>query len=41
MTPPSIIELDTVYATGGNVQTGYWNLSNESISLEVRRFNII
>lgn len=35
MTPPSIIELDTVYATGGNVQTGYWNLSNESISLEV------
>ena len=35
MTPPSVIELDTVYATGGNVQTGYWNLSNESISLEV------
>ena len=35
MTPPEVIELDTVYAIGGNIVEGYWNLSNQNILLEV------
>lgn len=35
MTPPSIIELDTAYVSGGNVVKDYWNLSNQSIFLEI------
>lgn len=35
MTPPSIIELDTAFASGGNVVKNYWNLSNQNIFLEI------
>ncbi len=35
MTPPEDFELDTVYTTGGHEVLGYWNSTNDSVTLKV------
>ena len=35
MTPPEDFELDTVYTTGGQEVLGYWNSTNNSVTLKV------
>ena len=35
MTPPADFELDTVFVSGGNIVLGYWNSTNDSVTLKV------
>ena len=35
MTPPDDFELDTVFVSGGKVIYGFWNASNDTLTLRV------